>query len=200
MNSKNASKFHDYYVSFSIFTCRIAWNTACEVANGALSGVVEGDLRVISAAINQVRAQVKLAYATLQNAEKMAAHFQIRLGLESRWQVGGEEYLRYKNKATLGKYYDALRELERLVVMRLFELSKLSMSGTGIQWRSYFVIIVLIANRIQAPSTNKQGFSTEVGSDPECNQSVQRPSSSTGSTSSIGIMERYHEVYIFGGV
>ena len=200
MNSKNAGKFHDYYISFSTFTCRTEWDTAREVANGALSGVVQGDFRAISAAINQVRTQVELAYSTLQNTEKMAAYLQIRLGLESRWTVGGEEYLRYKNKATLGKYYDALRELERLVIMRLFELSKLSMSGTGIQCRSCFLMIVLIVIRIQASSTNQQGSSTEVGSDPECNQSIQRPSGSSGSASSIGIMERHHEVYILGRI
>ena len=101
--------------------------------------MVEGDFRAISVAINQARTQVELAYATLQNTEKMAAYLQIRLGLESRWEIRGEEYIRYKNKATLGKYYDALKELERLVVMRLFELSKLSMSGTGIQcWFPFF--------------------------------------------------------------
>ena len=138
MSSKNASEFHDQCFSFSTFIRRTEWNTAREVANGALSGVVEGDFRVISVAINQARTQVELAYATLQNTEKMAAYLQIRLGLESRWEIRGEEYIRYKNKATLGKYYDALKELERLVVMRLFELSKLSMSGTGIQYWSHF--------------------------------------------------------------
>ena len=129
---KNASEFHDQCISFSTFIRRTEWNTAREVANGALSGMVEGDFRVISVAINQAWTQVELAYTTLQNTEKMVAYLQIRLGLESRWEIQGEEYIRYKNKATLGKYYDALKELERLVVMQLFELSKLSMSGTGI--------------------------------------------------------------------
>ncbi|KAF8452805.1 hypothetical protein L210DRAFT_3319077, partial [Boletus edulis BED1] len=68
-------------------------------------------------------------------AEKLAAYYQSQLSLESLWQIGGEEYLRYKNEAALTKYRDALDELERLVVMRLFELSKLSMSGTGYKLR-----------------------------------------------------------------
>ena len=39
--------------------------------------------------------------------------------------------MRYKEEATLSKYREALDEVERLVVMRLFELSKLGMSQTG---------------------------------------------------------------------
>ncbi|KIK32736.1 hypothetical protein CY34DRAFT_100864 [Suillus luteus UH-Slu-Lm8-n1] len=38
-------------------------------------------------------------------------------------------------EARLGKYRTALNDLERLVVMRLFELSKLSLSGTGYKLR-----------------------------------------------------------------
>jgi len=70
----------------------------------------------------------------LQNTEALAAHIQGQLGLESPWSVGGEEYNCYKEEATFGNYCEALGELERLVVMRLFELSKLSMSGTGKKW------------------------------------------------------------------
>lgn len=132
MNLKNTSKFCNDCISFSTFTSRIEWNTAHEVANGALSGIAEGDFRAISIAINQAQTRVELTYATLQNTESMVAHLQNKLGLESRWEVGGEEYLCYKNAATLGKYHEVLSELERLVVMQLFELSKLLMSGTGI--------------------------------------------------------------------
>ena len=133
MNLKNASKFCNDCISFSTFTSRIEWNITREVANGALSGIAEGNFRAISIAINQARTRVELAYAMLQNTESLAAHLQNKLGLKSRWEVGGEEYLHYKNAATLGKYHEALSELERLVVMRLFELSKLSMLGTGIR-------------------------------------------------------------------
>lgn len=60
----------------------------------------------------------------------LAVHLQIRLGLEACWEVGGKEYNCFK-EATLGKYCKALNNLEHLVVMWLFELSKLLMSGTG---------------------------------------------------------------------
>ena len=107
------------------------WSTARGAANGALSGVIEGDFNVMAAAINQAHIQVELAYVKLQNAEALTAHLQDQLGLELRCEIGGEEYNCYKEEAMLGKYREALGELEHLVVMRLFELSKLAMSGTG---------------------------------------------------------------------
>ena len=107
------------------------WSTARGAANGALSGVIEGDFNVMAAAINQAHIQVELAYAKLQNTEALTTHLQGQLGLESHWEIGGEEYNCYKKEAMLAKYHEALGELERLVVMHLFELSKLAMSGTG---------------------------------------------------------------------
>ncbi|KAG2121788.1 hypothetical protein BD769DRAFT_1629343 [Suillus cothurnatus] len=47
----------------------------------------------------------------------------------------GPEYNGFKMEACISKYHAALDELERLVVMRLFELSKLSLSGTGYKLR-----------------------------------------------------------------
>ena len=107
------------------------WNAARGAANGTLNGVIEGDLNAIAAAINQARIHIELAYAKLQNAEALTAHLQGQLGLELSWEIGGEEYNHYKEEAMLGKYREALGELECLVVMRLFELLKLAMSGTG---------------------------------------------------------------------
>ncbi|KAI5996379.1 hypothetical protein EDD15DRAFT_2387353 [Pisolithus albus] len=114
---------------------RMEWNSACEAANAALSGVVEGDFTAMAAAINEARVWVELAYTKLQNAETLAVHIQGQLGLESPWKVGGEEYTHYREEAMLGKYREALGELERLVIMCLFELSKLAMSGTGYKLR-----------------------------------------------------------------
>ncbi|KAI6011014.1 hypothetical protein PISMIDRAFT_121059 [Pisolithus microcarpus 441] len=52
------------------------------------------------------------------------------LGIQPQWEIGGEEYKCYKVEATMVKYWAALDELEWLVVMQLFELSKIAMSGT----------------------------------------------------------------------
>ncbi|KAF8130815.1 hypothetical protein EV363DRAFT_221781 [Boletus edulis] len=110
---------------------RHAWNRAREAGNGALDGIAVGDYNAITLALKQAGARLDLAYAMLQNAEQMAGHLQLQLGIESRWEIGGPEYTRYKAQGVLGEYHEALDELERLVVMRLFELSKLSMLDTG---------------------------------------------------------------------
>lgn len=82
-------------------------------------------------AINQARIRVDGAYSKLQNAEAMASHLEIQLGIDKRWEISSEPYLHFRQEASLLTYRTALDDLERLVVMRLFELSKLSLSGTG---------------------------------------------------------------------
>ncbi|KAG1764331.1 hypothetical protein EDD22DRAFT_979071 [Suillus occidentalis] len=112
-------------------SCRDEWNTARSAANNALTTVGVGDFAEICAALTTARIRVDAAYAKLQNAEALVAHMEIQLRIEERWVIGGPKYIQFKEEATLGKYCTALNELERLVVMRLFELSKLSLSGTG---------------------------------------------------------------------
>ncbi|KAG1749166.1 uncharacterized protein EDB91DRAFT_1235645 [Suillus paluster] len=68
-------------------------------------------------AINQAQVRIDTAYSKLQNMEEIAGHLEVQLGID-------------KQEALLLKYRSALNELECLVVMRLFELSKLSLSGT----------------------------------------------------------------------
>jgi hypothetical protein len=109
----------------------VDWATAREVANNCLCRVAVGDFSVITVAATNTRVQVELAFAKLQNMEVLAVHMQGQLGLESPWTIGGEEYNLYKEEAALGRYREALGELEGLVVMRLFELTKLSLSSTG---------------------------------------------------------------------
>ncbi|KIK13717.1 hypothetical protein PISMIDRAFT_118360, partial [Pisolithus microcarpus 441] len=127
-------------------------------ANAALSSVVEGDFTTMAAALNQAHVWVELAYTKLQNMEALAAHIQGQLSLESPWKVGGEEYAHYREEAMLGKYCKALGELEQLVVMCLFELSKLAMSGyklcqqisKGLQQRSEAIWKVITWYNVQA--------------------------------------------------
>ncbi|KAI9574341.1 hypothetical protein HD554DRAFT_2034472 [Boletus coccyginus] len=91
---------------------RKAWMAARQTCATALNDVAVGDYLTITLGMRQAQL----------------------LGLESPWKVGDEEYNKYKNKVGLGKYCAALDELERLVVMSLFELSKLSLSGT-VSWK-----------------------------------------------------------------
>jgi len=82
-------------------------------------------------ALRQARILVDSSYAKLQHAEALVVHIETQLAVDKRWEIGGPEYQHFKEEASLGKYRAALDELECLVVMRLFELSKLSLSGTG---------------------------------------------------------------------
>ncbi|KAG2049002.1 hypothetical protein BDR06DRAFT_984575 [Suillus hirtellus] len=77
------------------------WDLACEAANNSL--VVDS------------------LYAKLQHAEALVASIETLLA----------EYNHFKEEVSLANYCSALDDLEHLVIMRLFELSKLSLSGIG---------------------------------------------------------------------
>ncbi|KAG2140551.1 hypothetical protein DEU56DRAFT_870908 [Suillus clintonianus] len=70
----------------------------------------------------------------IRYVEELVAHMEIQLSIDVWWEIGGKEYKHFKDEASLSKYHTALDELERLIVMR-FELSKLSLSGTGYKLR-----------------------------------------------------------------
>jgi hypothetical protein len=54
------------------------------------------------------------------------------IGIERRWTPGSPEYQAALTLVHERKYRRALDKLERLVVQRLFELTKLGMSGVGL--------------------------------------------------------------------
>ena len=93
--------------------------------------VPTGNLAELSITIKRSCVCVDTAYAKLQHAETHTSNVEMRLGIQPWWEIGGEDYKCYKAEATMVKYQVALDDLEQLVVMQLFELSKLGMSGTG---------------------------------------------------------------------
>ncbi|KAF8545568.1 hypothetical protein OG21DRAFT_1479759 [Imleria badia] len=112
--------------------CQNEWNLARTTANNVRTRVVNDQIFIT---IFHARKHIDIAYAKLQNAETQVGHMELQLQIEERWAIGSEQYMRYKQEASMGKYRAALDELERLVVMRLFELSKMSLSGTGYKLR-----------------------------------------------------------------
>jgi hypothetical protein len=96
-----------------------------------LVGIAAGSLDQMNNVLAQAHIQVDLSYAKLQYAEVLVAHIKTHLAVDARWEIGSREYNHFKEEVSLSKYRSALDDLERLVVMRLFELSKLSLSGTG---------------------------------------------------------------------
>lgn len=113
---------------------RREWDLARTAANEALTEVAAPNINLI---LLQARRRIDAAYAKLQHCDAYVFNFEIQLGISDRWTADSAEYKWYKEEAILQDYRKALDELERLVVMRLFELSKLGMSGTG---KSFYLI------------------------------------------------------------
>jgi len=87
---------------------------------------------------------VYTAYVELQNAETQTSHLELEMHIEECWAISSEQYTRYKQEASLGKYCAVLDELECLVVMHLFELSRMSLPGTGCLSPHILLIIHLL--------------------------------------------------------
>jgi hypothetical protein len=59
-----------------------------------------------------------------------------KLGIPCRWEVGGVEWEKAEKLVTMRKYQRAIDNLEGLVVARIFELTKMNMSQTGLSFIS----------------------------------------------------------------
>jgi hypothetical protein len=109
---------------------RHEWEVARGAANQVLSVLAPAD---IQKALLHARNRVDSAYTKLQNAETLVCSIESNLSIEERWTSSSPEYIKFHEETVLTNYRAALDELERLVVMRLFELAKISVSGTGMQ-------------------------------------------------------------------
>ncbi|KAF8141802.1 hypothetical protein EV363DRAFT_1392219 [Boletus edulis] len=128
---QEAIKIHYVQAIDDLEEKKTKWGAARTAVNEALSTVHPSSLNTAGSAINRARICFDLAYTKLQNTQALVAHLQGQLRLESAWEVGCAEYNCFKEAAALTKYCQALGKLERLVVMRLFELSKISMASMG---------------------------------------------------------------------
>jgi hypothetical protein len=57
---------------------------------------------------------------------------EVKMGIAKRWQPSDPEYIETAGYMSKRKYHLALDNLQRLVVLRLFELHKLNLSQTGV--------------------------------------------------------------------
>ena len=112
---------------------RQEWTDARAAANNVFTTVASSQ---IHAAITQVQRRVDTAYSKLQNAESYVESLENSLNVEERWSTTSPEYQSFYQQNVQTNYERALDELERLVVMRLFELAKMSTSGTGMAYLS----------------------------------------------------------------
>jgi hypothetical protein len=71
---------------------------------------------------------------------------EVKMGIATRWQPSDPEYIETANYMSKRKYHLALDNLQRLVVLRLFELHKLNLSQTGNLCFLYFQCVADIGN------------------------------------------------------
>ena len=71
------------------------------------------------------------AHRKWQAAEILAAAIENKLHIPTRWLVTDVAYVAVVASSGERKYRKALDEIERLVVQRLFELTKLNLTSTG---------------------------------------------------------------------
>ena len=90
--------------------------------------ITKGYTRKEIATVNRNRTATARKY-TLVDDECHA--FEVELDLERRWTCDMPEYKEAAQESLMRKYYKSVDTLERLIVQRLFELTKLGMSGTG---------------------------------------------------------------------
>ena len=81
--------------------------------------------------MNQANRNVRTTFNKVQMLEAHVSFLENQLDLDGRWTPSSNEYQEAKYEATHRAYWCALDELERLVVQRLLELTKLNISGTG---------------------------------------------------------------------
>ncbi|KAJ7759684.1 hypothetical protein B0H14DRAFT_2634389 [Mycena olivaceomarginata] len=85
--------------------------------------------------ITLVRTQYRTTYTKFLAVEEDLCRFEEAHGIEVRWMPNSKEYKDGLTLTTQRKYREALTEVERLVVQRLFELTKLGMSGLAYNMR-----------------------------------------------------------------
>ncbi|KAJ6505360.1 hypothetical protein C8R45DRAFT_1051065 [Mycena sanguinolenta] len=94
------------------------------------------------------RLETQRRHALEQQAKALATvqDLEIRLGVETRWVAGDEKWVAAAELVRKRRYQRALDNLERLIISRMFELSKCNMAGTGYKLRKH------IAKALQARS------------------------------------------------
>ena len=70
-----------------------------------------------------------MTFAKFQDSQSHVMN--LEKNIREQWTMEFEEYCKFCNLSVMMDYQKVIDELGRLVVMRLFELSKITASGTG---------------------------------------------------------------------
>ncbi|KAL0572264.1 hypothetical protein V5O48_009690 [Marasmius crinis-equi] len=85
--------------------------------------------------ITNINTRYRTTFQAVQAIDEELRMFEDDMGIEERWEVESAEYLKAAAGLDRQRYRQALDKLERLVVARLFEFTKLNMSGIGYKQR-----------------------------------------------------------------
>ncbi|KAF8344671.1 hypothetical protein F5887DRAFT_918042 [Amanita rubescens] len=105
------------------------FNSACAAARSVFDTVATEDIHV---RIIQAKNRLDKAAAMTEATGNIIVNLEAKLGIKNRWTANHPDYQTYYEENVVTEYQRAVDELERLVVMRLFELTKMGASGTGI--------------------------------------------------------------------
>ncbi|KAI0697792.1 hypothetical protein BC835DRAFT_1405591 [Cytidiella melzeri] len=92
---------------------------------------------------HRVKNRYRNAWRKLEEAEAHTVALEEQLSIGDRWTSTHPEYVKAMSEMTMRKYRLALDKLERLVVQRLLELTKLSMGGIAYKLREKIELIDL---------------------------------------------------------
>ncbi|KAF6751976.1 hypothetical protein DFP72DRAFT_1033987 [Ephemerocybe angulata] len=91
-------------------------------------------------------AQRRAAQENVDRTLRVVQDLEIKLDIKIRWTADSDEWKKEEARVARRTYQRCLDELERLIVSRMFELTKMNMSGTGYKLRKH------IAKALQARS------------------------------------------------
>jgi hypothetical protein len=81
--------------------------------------------------IASINTKYRTTLKRVEDAQENVLCHEEAYNIEKRWEPGTPEYVDGQKQVIVLRYQAALSDLEKLVVQRLLELSKLSVSGVG---------------------------------------------------------------------
>ncbi|KAI0676297.1 hypothetical protein C8Q78DRAFT_960152, partial [Trametes maxima] len=91
--------------------------------------------RKLETATNKILTDRKYLENRKRELTLQVADFEVLLGVSTTWQPSDPAYIRVAKYIATRKYQQALSNLQRLIVQRLFELHKLNLAQTGYRMR-----------------------------------------------------------------
>ncbi|KAJ7243703.1 hypothetical protein C8J57DRAFT_1438524 [Mycena rebaudengoi] len=95
------------------------------------------------------RLETQRRHALELRAKALAAvqDLEVRLDVEARWVSGGPEWEAAAVLMSRRRYQRALDKLEGLIISRMFELTKVNMSGTGYKLRKHIAKVLQVRSK-----------------------------------------------------